>query len=131
MDSLGYLFTSPEITREIFFDKMVRIVDVEAFLKQYPFQTIKEPLYVKIEDKQAEWNQAIFKIEAQNQVEKVSQEEADQLLEMEIGPFSAMMIGFHQLEWYCRNGSACAEETVISNWEQAIPRVYPTHHDGF
>lgn len=130
-DSFGYLFTNPEINRKMFFDKMVRIVDVEAFLKQYPFQTIEEPLYVKIEDEQAEWNQAIFKIEGQNKVEKVGEVEANQLLEMEIGPFSAMMLGYHPLEWYCKNGRAFAEEALISIWEQAIPRVYPTHHDGF
>lgn len=130
-DSLGYLFTKPEIKREIFFDKMVRIVDVELFLKQFPFQTIEEPLYVKINDKQADWNNSIFKIEAKGQVEKVGSAEPDQLLEMEIGPFSAMMIGYHQLEWYCKNGCAFGVLKVISHWEQAIPREYPTHHDDF
>lgn len=120
-----------EVEREVFFDKMVRIVDVEAFFKVYPFEKITKSLYVKITDPSAPWNEHTFQIDSDGTVTKPKQVETDKVLEMEIGPFSAMMMGYHDINWYEWNGYAQALDKVKENWKQAIPVGYPSFHDDF
>lgn len=130
-DSFGFHFTNPEVKREIYFEKMIRIVDVEQFLRQFPFKKIKAPLYVKVKDKKADWNNHIFKIEGIGKVGKVVSDVPANVLEMEIGPFSAMMMGYHSLGWYSRNGYAHITSEEMIHWETAIPCDYPAYHDYF
>lgn len=130
-DSFTVLFKEPNIRRKIYFDKMIRIVDVEAFLNQYPFEKLEETLYVRVTDSQAAWNDAFFRIAVDGSVEKVENAPEEAVLQMEIGPFSAMMVGFHGIEWYVRNGSAVLSEAKIAVWRQALPSGFPSINEIF
>lgn len=130
-DAFSFHLGRPEVKKEVFYDKMVRVVDVEAFLRQYPFASLEEPLYIEIKDKDADWNNGLFKIKNANSVEKITSAPKEKVLHMEIGPFSAMMVGYHQLEWYRKNGYAEGSEEAASTWQAAIPKGYPSYNDHF
>ncbi|MFC7371894.1 enhanced intracellular survival protein Eis [Fictibacillus iocasae] len=61
-DQLPFLLQNPRITQETHPYFMARIVDVEAFLKQYEFENITRPITIAVTDKQCSWNNAAFQI---------------------------------------------------------------------
>lgn len=130
-DSFPVLFKEPNIKRKIYFDKMIRIVDVEAFLKQYPFVMLEETLFVKVNDSQAEWNDAFFRIAVDGSVERVLEAPKDKVLRMDIGPFSTLMAGFHGIDWYVRNGAAVVDAAMVPVWRKALPTGFPSMNENF
>lgn len=130
-DSFGFQFAQPQFKKEIIMDKMIRIVDVKAFLEQYPFQEIEQPLYVSVFDTQAEWNNKNFKIMKNNQVEEVNDAPENSLLEIGIGPFSALLAGYHSVDWYRLNGTATVSKEAERAWDKALPKEYPSFYDYF
>ena len=99
-ESFGTAFLNPQFQQEIVQDKMIRIIDVERFLCSYPFEKIDKPLYLNVQDKQAQWNNQVFKIEKEGQVTIVKTSKNAEMLTMDIGKFSALMVGYHSLDWY-------------------------------
>ncbi|WP_373711942.1 sterol carrier protein domain-containing protein, partial [Jeotgalibaca porci] len=106
-------------------------VDVEAFLKLYPFVELEETLYVKVNDSQAEWNDAFFQIDLDGSVEKVLDAPGDKILEMDIGAFSTLMVGFHGIDWYERNGQAKVAPLLVPVWRKALAAGYPSINENF
>ncbi|APZ50045.1 hypothetical protein BW721_10665 [Jeotgalibaca sp. PTS2502] len=130
-DSLAFHLKEPVFERSGFYDMMIRIVDVEAFLKDYAFKKRHQPLYVSIEDPHADWNQAVFKIDTDGQVKKVLAVQDDSLLKMAIGPFSALMAGYQSLDWYRQFGYAEVTDQQAKYWQAAIPYGNPRFNDFF
>ena len=129
--SFPVIFKEPNVERKVYFDKMIRIVDVEAFLKLYPFVELEETLYVKVNDSQAEWNDAFFQIGLDGSVEKVLDAPGDKVLEMDIGAFSTLMVGFHGIDWYERNGQAKVAPLLVPVWRKALAAGYPSINENF
>lgn len=129
--SFPVIFKEPNVERKVYFDKMIRIVDVEAFLKLYPFVELEETLYVKVNDSQAEWNDAFFQIDLDGSVEKVLDAPGDKVLEMDIGAFSTLMVGFHGIDWYERNGQAKIAPLLVPVWRKALAAGYPSINENF
>lgn len=129
--SFPVIFKEPNVERKVYFDKMIRIVDVEAFLKLYPFVELEETLYVKVNDSQAEWNDAFFQIDLDGSVEKVLDAPGDKVLEMDIGAFSTLMVGFHGIDWYERNGQAKIAPLLVPVWRKALAVGYPSINENF
>lgn len=129
--SFPVIFKEPNVERKVYFDKMIRIVDVEAFLKLYPFVELEETLYVKVNDSQAEWNDAFFQIDLDGSVEKVLDAPGDKVLEMDIGAFSTLMVGFHGIDWYERNGQAKVAPLLVPVWRKALAAGYPSINENF
>ena len=130
-NSFPVIFKEPNVERKVYFDKMIRIVDVEAFLKRYPFVDLGETLYVKVSDSQAEWNDAFFQIGLDGSVEKVVDAPAGKVLEMDIGAFSTLMVGFHGIDWYERNGSAVIDPLLVPVWRKALASGFPSINEDF
>jgi predicted acetyltransferase len=63
-DKLPFLLSNPRIKQEIVPYFMARIVDVENFIKQYPFTKAGDgkPLFIQVFDQHAEWNNGLFEI---------------------------------------------------------------------
>lgn len=73
-DRLPFLLTDPKVKRDVSSYFMARIVDVEAFLKIYPFH-IKEDgttIILHIHDDFCPWNDGIYMIKSQNGVTNVT-----------------------------------------------------------
>jgi len=99
-DILTDLLPNPRITQEIVPYFMARIVDVEAFLNQYPFVAAgEETFYLQVTDVHAPWNDGSYTIHINKKGDAsvsrdpqiFSQEDA---LHIEIGDLSTLMIGY-------------------------------------
>lgn len=63
-NNLAYLFPEPDVEQRWVPSMMARIVDMEAFLKEYPFkQTQNDTFLLKVTDETAEWNNGLFMLE--------------------------------------------------------------------
>lgn len=130
-DSFAFHLNKPDVYRDTYFDNMIRVVDVEQFLKQYPFQKQSDALYIEITDNFATWNNHVFKIDLNGTVTKPKNVAPEKVLKMDIGSFSAMMVGYHDVNWYVKQEYAKAKERVSQQWEAAVPKGYPVFHDEF
>lgn len=130
-ESFGTAFLNPQFQQQIVQDKMIRIIDVERFLCSYPFEKIDEPLYLNVQDKQAEWNNQVFKIEHEGQVTIVKTPKNEAMLTMDIGKLSALMVGYHSLDWYVFRKEASGSDKTINQWSNALPKGYPSFYDYF
>ncbi|EXJ23725.1 Acetyltransferase [Alkalibacterium sp. AK22] len=60
---LSHLFREARLEQKMEAGMMVRIVDMENFLKQFPFKGIeKQTFYLNVTDETAEWNDKVFKL---------------------------------------------------------------------
>ena len=67
------LFPDIRVKKEVKAFMMARIVNIEAFLMQYPFkEKAQTTLYLRVTDKMADWNQGLWKVELRNTGRKVS-----------------------------------------------------------
>jgi len=130
-ESFGTAFLNPQFQQNIIQDKMIRIIDVEHFLQSYAFCKIDRPLYLNVRDKQAEWNNQVFKIEQGGRVSIVKILNIDEALSMDIGKLAALMIGYHSLDWYVFRKEAEGSFKTIKEWEKALPKDYPSFYDYF
>lgn len=129
--SFGTVFFDPQFKQQIVQDKMIRIVDVEPFLRSYPFLSIEEPLYLDVRDAQAEWNNKVFKITEKGQVAAVDVSQEEEVLTIDIGKLSSLMLGYHGLNWYVFRQDAIGSRKTIQQWEKALPKGYPSFYDYF
>ncbi|WP_165861426.1 GNAT family N-acetyltransferase [Paenibacillus paeoniae] len=99
-DMLTDLLPDPRVKQEIVPYFMARIVDVEAFIKLYPFTGgEEEQFYLKVTDTYAPWNtgEYMIHIDVKGEV-NVSRDpqlfKPDNALELEIGDLSTLMLGY-------------------------------------
>lgn len=90
-DQLPYLLNNPRIHQERYPYFMARIVDVEGFLKQYPFKKIESPLSITVSDDKAEWNNKTFFISHDGITSKPASEKGN--LHMDIQTMTGIFLG--------------------------------------
>jgi predicted acetyltransferase len=142
-DPLPFLLADPRIKQEVVPYFMARIVDAEAFLREYPFNAVVEgasvdkPFYLQLRDGHAEWNNGIFRIQpAQgegNEVVKLSEEhvfgvgaggdkvEEQHVISCDIQTLSALLMGYKRASLLHRIGRLHGDPGEISRLERFIP----------
>ena len=129
----GFHFEQPQFKQEITKDVMVRIVDVFEFLKRYPWEDIQQPLYICIKDEFGPWNEHLFKINKDGDVEKIEDNsiEDKHILALPINLFSAMMVGYLSVKDTIIFANKMVLREVIDNWQDAIPNSRPVFYEYF
>src|SRR5699024_11984280 len=100
-------------------------------LSIFPFDEIRRKLYVKINDDHAEWNQCIFRIAPDRTVSIQKEADSEKLLTMDIGPFSSMLMGYHDIHWYKQNDYAQLTDEMSKEWQCALPSGFPSFNEHF
>jgi predicted acetyltransferase len=131
-DQLHRLLQNPEIKQEVVPYFMTRIVDVAAFLKQYPFQasTYVEECFLHITDEHAPWNNGTFKLAVNSSgsanVEQTTEEingmAPEQGIACDIQTLSTMLLGYQRPSFLHRVGRLQGKVENIEIWESLIPR---------
>lgn len=125
-------FRETGFSQQMVHDMMFRVVNVQAFLENYPFLPHHQPLIVVINDPQAEWNHRTFVIETSGEVaNKPYDEKNKSALVTDIGSFSSMMINYQRPFVFGKYQRVIAEEDILQQWEHAIPHVLPEMYDHF
>ncbi|KIL49624.1 GNAT family N-acetyltransferase [Jeotgalibacillus soli] len=111
---------------------MGRVVDVQAFLLQYPFQGDASGLTFKVQDELAPWNNGIFKILQNGSVEKLEDSfVSEEIISVGIQHFSSMMVGYihprtlHEIELLHANPEA------VDQLEKRLPAGGTAFFDFF
>lgn len=130
VDELALSLANPtalRVTQELTF--MVRIVDVKRFLERYPFPELEEPLYFKIKDETAPFNEGVYKVA--KGIEKVSEAPRQEVVEANIGAFSQMLLGFARPELLRAQGKIKISKETAARLEAIIPHEIPRFYDNF
>lgn len=114
-EDLDFLTAEPRVKQEVFPYSMGRIVDVEDFLRNYPKPRMKAPFHFKVIDQWAPWNQQTFRVDSE-QVQVISEESSDQLIECSIASFTAFFLG-------ARNARFLYETDMIKGPVSEIKRL--------
>ncbi|MFE8698643.1 enhanced intracellular survival protein Eis [Cytobacillus sp. FJAT-53684] len=129
----GFHFDQPQFKKEIIQDVMVRIVDVYAFLKRYPWRNLESSLYVTIQDPYAPWNELFFHIKKDGDVEIVQDRfiERKRILFLPISLFSSMMVGYLSVKDTLLYAEYSLEKETVENWQHALPIGQPVFYEYF
>jgi predicted acetyltransferase len=112
-DQLPYLIQNPKIHQERYPYFMARIVDVEEFLKQYPFQMTDRPLSITITDEKAEWNNSTFSISEGGILR--SPANSEKTLSMDVQTLTAALLGSQKpaFLYECRKIKGTPEDVML------------------
>jgi len=129
----GFYFEEPQFKKEVKQDVMVRVVDVYAFMQQYPWKDIHETLYVRIEDKFCQWNEQIYEINKSGHVSIIKTNSIIDMhmLTLPINLFSAMMVGYLSVKEAVMYANQPIDKKVIQHWQWALSTEKPAFHEYF
>ncbi|MBK3493393.1 GNAT family N-acetyltransferase [Viridibacillus sp. YIM B01967] len=129
----GFHFNQPQFKKELVQDCMVRIVDVTAFLSEYSWAELTEPMYLRIQDHFAHWNEQLYCITNNGDVEIVESDLIvdDKVLSLSINIFSAMIVGYLTVSEAALYAKHQPHEATLMAWEQALRKEKPSFYEYF
>lgn len=113
---------------------MARIVDVEAFLSNYPFKKVTtfEPFHFVVSDPLAQWNERVFGITRNNDgLYIITSEGIGKTVEIDIQTLTTMLMSYRTPTYLHKIERLNTDETTIRTLEQIIPREQPYFSDYF
>ncbi|WP_078393109.1 GNAT family N-acetyltransferase [Shouchella patagoniensis] len=130
-DALHYFLPDPKTKAETSPYFMARIVDVKAFLTQYPFVIRSGGYYtIKINDPYASWNQATFDLSLEKQIRCEPITTAPQL-EMSIQTLTGLLLGYQRPSFYLKQGLIHGDLAIILAFFNHLPNEAPVLFDSF
>jgi predicted acetyltransferase len=128
-DLLPYLLHEPRITQEIYPYIMARIVDLEKFLKAYPFVKTEGTLLLHVHDEFAPWNSAIYQIsESGVNVFRKEKENVSCMhppkrgLQLDVNTATALLLGYERPFAFYRMGKLKGNEKEVEQLEKMLPQ---------
>lgn len=114
---------------------MARIVDVEMFMKQFPFNKSDFSVRLSIDDPLAAWNHGTFEISSVNgevNISKLSDELDETIPSVTIQTLTTMMLGYLRPQYlYSIERLVVENEDEIDLFEELIPNNVPCFIDYF
>ncbi|MGG0663612.1 GNAT family N-acetyltransferase [Viridibacillus arvi] len=129
----GFHFNQPQFKKDLVQDCMVRIVDVEAFLKEYNWAELTENLYLRIQDPFAQWNEKLYCINREGQTEVIETDSIanGQILSLSINIFSALIVGYLSVTETMLYAEHQLDESVLKLWNKALRTEKPSFYEYF
>lgn len=129
----GFQFGEPQFKKEITQDVMVRIVDVYAFLKKYSWGEIKNSLYLSVQDPFAPWNECLFHISKDREIEAINDRliEGQHILSLPITILSTMLVGYISVHEALHYAKKPLGKEAEGNWQSAVPTNPPVFYEYF
>lgn len=135
-DPIAFQFDDSEIRETIQPYIMARIVDVEEFMEQYPFQVKDDnsKFYFQVKDPVAEWNNGIFYLHFEGGkavCEKVEEYEESYLVKLDISTLTTMMMGYKRPTYLYDNDNLEVDYYLLRPLEMLIDAKKPYFSDYF
>ena len=133
-EPLAFLFEDADIKESISPYFMARIVDLEEFIKQYPFKadTIRREWIFKMDDPILSWNQGNFKLvidkNGKGQITITSQKTEDKI---DIQTMTTMLLGYKRPDYLYKIGRISCSNHTVDMLEDAIEQQAPYFSDYF
>lgn len=111
---------------------MARIVDVETFLKEYPFvRKVETAFHFQVSDSLAEWNNRVFGIVPTDNGFTVTNEAIGNSVTLNIGTLTALLMSFRSPTYFSKIEHLTTDITTLRLLEQIIPNKQPYFSDYF
>lgn len=133
-EPLAFLLEDSEIEESIRPYFMARIVDVAAFLRLYPFQTLPQTIafHFKVEDPMAPWNNGIFGVAISEGSVKIQPGEAlGEAVSCSIQTLTTMLMSYRSPSYLAKIERLTASAQTIQLLERIIPQETPYFSDYF
>lgn len=131
-EPLAFLLEESQIKETIEPYYMARIVDVEAFLRSYPFDIpIPESFHWVVTDPVAEWNNGVFAIRQKGEEIEVIREAIGCRVELSIQTLSTLLMSYRSPSYLHRVERLSADAQTLRMLEEIIPDQPPYFSDYF
>jgi predicted acetyltransferase len=129
-DQLPFLLNNPRIKQQEHYPYfMARIVDVAAFLKQYPFKEIQENTSISVTDEKAEWNNGTAYLSKDGISFEKGVSDGD--LKTDIQTLTAVMLGAQKPEFLHECGKITGYPKSLTALEKIITKQPTAFLDFF
>ncbi|RXT06378.1 enhanced intracellular survival protein Eis [Ammoniphilus sp. CFH 90114] len=116
-DKLPFLLSNPRISQDIIPYFMARIVDVEAFLKLYPFTKTPASITLTVTDPVAEWNNATYRLEDGIVLKQETQSEG---FCCDIQTLTVLLLGTQTADFLYASGKLTGDITSVNRLAEVI-----------
>ncbi|MGY3764957.1 GNAT family N-acetyltransferase [Vagococcus vulneris] len=121
-EPIAFLFEDSEIKEIIEPYFMARIVDVEEFIKKYPFITTGKPFHFIVEDELAEWNNRIFSLLwDENDELTITNEPIGNPVYVDIQTLTALFMSYKRPSYLYRIERLKTDKETLRTLERIIP----------
>lgn len=132
-EPLHFLLDDGDIKQTIKPYFMARIVDVEQFLRAYPFAAVGQPFHFIVSDPMAPWNVGTFGIswDEAGQVHVERDQHPGLPVRVDIQTLTTMLMSYRRPSYLSRIERLDADQAAVKNLEQIIPMEEPYFSDYF
>lgn len=131
-EPLAFLLEESQITETIEPYFMARIVDVAAFLREYPFDATVRPFHFVVTDPLAWWNNGIFGLrhDSDGKVEVINKA-IGRPVEIDIQTLSTMMMSYRSPSYLHKIERLKTDKRTLRLLQEIIPDTRPYFSDYF
>lgn len=134
-EPVAFLLEDSEIIQQVSPYFMARIVNVEPFLKQYPFIQMDFNIRLSVSDRLVEWNNGVYEIIGKNGELTVSKlaidEQPDNTIHMTIQTLTTMLLGYKRPNYLYKIERIKGQREIVEQLEDILPVGIPTFIDYF
>lgn len=132
-EPIAFLLDDSEIVETIKPYFMARIVDVESFLKMYPFKERCEPFHFVIEDNMLHWNKGVFTVEFnENKEVEITNIPKGPYVNININMLTTMLMSYRRPTYLAEVGKLkVSSEALLKQLEVIIPNETAYFSDYF
>ncbi|GLC88846.1 GNAT family N-acetyltransferase [Lysinibacillus piscis] len=133
-EAVAFLLEDSEIIQKVSPYFMARIVDVEPFLKRYPFEGDDFQLTFAVHDRIVPWNHGTFVVTKQHgqvTVDKVSDALAEQAVQLTVQTLATMLLGYKRPSYLEKIERLRGTISDVILLEELLPIGIPTFIDYF
>ena len=133
---LSHLFHEANVKQQMNAHMMARIVDMENFLKQFPFKSAeKRDFLLEVTDDTAKWNNKVFKLSFDGDDITVTTEEksgkTSSYLKADIQTWTQLFMQFKTADELSFEGSLSGSEETAQAFKALLPQGTPELYDYF
>ena len=131
-EPLAFWLEDSQIIEKIEPYYMARIVDVEQFLKNYPFADVGEPFHFVVSDPMAEWNNGAFSVRWDKEGEQhISREPLGMPVTLDIQTLSSLLMSYRRPSYFANVERLHTDKRTLQLLNTVIPDQQPYFSDYF
>lgn len=135
-EPMAYLLEDSEITETVSPYIMARIIDAEAFLREYPWQVQPEDfrIHFRVTDEMAPWNTGDYLVSwkgGETRCERVENNQSINVVELDINTLTTMLMGYKRPSYLYEHEKIRTEYYMLTWLERLIPVEKPYFSDYF
>ncbi|WP_414841825.1 enhanced intracellular survival protein Eis [Enterococcus saccharolyticus] len=130
-EPLAFLLEDGQIRETIEPYFMARIVDVEEFLKSFPFKPFRKNFHFVVSDPLAKWNNGVFGLIWEDEQLTVTREAVGQPVYLDIQTLTCLLMNYRRAAYLARIERIETDKETLRTLERIIPDMAAYFSDDF